>query len=174
VRSAWSLGAQSSLVFSLAPTNDVPGPRKAPVDTTKKADSSAKKAVAKKPPPPKKPAKDTIPIDLTIEVVDANGVTARMPLSRYGPVRRPIELQVYRRRGRDTERFANKWELVLQTFVVPVADLKQAEPGLDPSAIRSVRFVFDRSIAGTVILTDLGVSNIDPAFLTPSVTAAAP
>jgi hypothetical protein len=174
VRTAWSLGAQSALVFSLAPTNDVPGPRKAPVDTTKKADST-KKEVAKKPPPPKKPAaKDSTPIDLTVEVVDANGVTARLPLSRYGPVRRPIELQVYRRKGRDTERFANKWELVLQTFVVPVSDLKQAEPRLDPSSIRSVRFVFDRTVAGTVILSDLGVANIDPAFLTPSVTAAAP
>jgi hypothetical protein len=144
------------------------------VDSTKKADSASKKQVAKKPPPKKPAAKDSTPIDLSVEVVDANGVAARIPLSRYGPVRRPIELQVYRRRGRDTERFANKWELVLQTFVVPVSDLKQVEPRLDPSSIRSVRFVFDRSVAGTVILSDVGVSNIDPAFLTPSVTAAAP
>ena len=47
------------------------------------------------------------------------GHTARLPLSRFGTIRRPLETRVYRREGRDETRFATIFELVPQTFVVP-------------------------------------------------------
>jgi hypothetical protein len=164
LRRALPMDARSALVFSLAPTESKPGPRQPPKDTTKKADSAAKKPV-KKPQAPKAAAPDTVPMDLTVEVTDAGGRTARVALSAYGPVRRPLESFVYRRAGRDKLRFATTYEIVLQTYTIPFADFVRAAPGFDADRIATVRWVFDRTEAGTVYLDNVGVSRMRPEFL---------
>jgi len=96
------------------------------------------------------------PLDLTLEVVDANGTRAAVPLSRYGAVRRPLEMTVTRRRDTESTNFARLYELVLQTYSVPLSDFRALAPTLDPKRITAVRFLFDRTPAGTVILDDVG------------------
>lgn len=167
LRRVWDIGSRSALVLSLAPTDQKPGPRKAPADSTAKTDSTQARKPAPKP-PPKPAAKDTVPIDLSIEAVDVRGTSARVALSRYGPVRRPLEMTVYRRKGRDKAVFPTLYELVLQTYVIPLADLQAANAAFDPASVREVRLLFDRTIAGTVVMTDVGLSNLDPAFLSRS------
>lgn len=166
---AWSLGPDASLVFLLAPTLDVPGPRKAPKDSTAgdsaKADSARKPARREQKPRAKEEPRDGTHIDLTVEMVDAGGRTARLPLSRFGVVRRPLETKVYRRAGWDSRNFGQTHEIVLQSYVLPLAEFVGASPGFDPSALREVRLVFDRTVAGTVILDEIGFSKIDPAFM---------
>jgi hypothetical protein len=156
----------------MAPTAATPGPRAAAKDTTKKdsTKTAGPKPRAPKPPPtPKKvpTAADSLPLEISIEAVDAGGTSARIPLSRYGVLRRPIEVTVLRRKGRDKSNFASQAELIPQTYVVPLADFRAAAPGFDPARIVTVRWVFDGTRAGTVLLTDIGFSNIDPAFLIP-------
>ena len=175
LRSAWNVGAASSLVFSLSPTDAKPGPRAAARDTTKKADSLSKaapKEAAPKKPKTKNAKPDTVPIDLSIEVTDAGGRTATVPLSAYGVVRRPLESYVYRRAGRDKQRFANVYEIVLQTYAIPLADFSRAAPGFDPSRITRVRWRFDRSIAGTILLDNIGFSNMRSEFTAHTIGAA--
>ena len=155
---------QSSVYLSIAPTDAKPGPRQPARDSTKK-DSSKAKSRAPKKPDAKKDEKDTTTIDLTVEVVDANNVTARLPLTRYGMPRRPLETHVLRRADREKTQFANTYELVLQTYVLPLADFVTASPQFAPDKLKAIRLVFDRSPAGTIILDDVGVSAIDPAFL---------
>ena len=172
VRSAWNVGDGSSLVLSLAPTPATPGPRKTGSDTAKKADSSGTKgkpapklAANQKKPAPKKEPPDTTPVDLTVELVDASGGTARAPLSQFGKPRRPLELTVYRRKGRDKSAFANTYELVLQTYVMPVKEFARGSSGFDASRVRAIRLVFDRTRVGQVVVDDIGFSAIDPAYL---------
>ena len=175
LRSAWNVGTSSSLVFSLSPTDAKPGPRAAARDTTKKTDSLSKPAPKKAAPkkPKTKDAKpDTVPIDLSIEVTDAGGRTASVPLSAYGVVRRPLESYVYRRAGRDKQRFANVYEIVLQTYASPLADFTRVTPGFDPARMVRVRWRFDRSIAGTIILDNIGFSNMRAEFTAPTIGAA--
>lgn len=172
LRTAWSVGAPTALEFSMAPTSATPGPRAAAKDTTKKDSTKTagpKQPAPKPPPPPKKvpTALDSLPIELSIEVVDAKGTTARLPLSRYGVVRRPIEVTVLKRKGRDKTNFASLAELIPQTYVIPLADFRAATPSFDPAQLKTIRWVFDGTRAGTVVLTDVGLSNIDPAFLAP-------
>ena len=174
--SSWALGRDASLVFLLAPTLDVPGPRKAPKDSSAadstKADSARKRA--RKPPnkpKPKEEPRDGTHIDLTVELVDAGGRAARLPLSRFGVVRRPLQTKVYRRAGWDSRNFGQTYELVLQTYVLPLADFADASPGFDPARVREVRLVFDRTFAGTVILDEVGFSRLDPAFMAGRVPA---
>ncbi len=164
LRSALRIDASSTLMFSLAPTDAKPGPRQPPKDTTGKADSSAKKPARDRKPPPKPAGPDTVPMDLSIEVVDADGRNARVTLSTYGPVRRPLESHVYRRAGRDKLRFATTYEIVLQTYAIPLADFVRATPGLDLARLARVRWVFDRTEAGTVYLDNIGFSRMRPEF----------
>jgi hypothetical protein len=166
VVTALNVGRESSIYLSLAPTDAKPGPRAPARDTTKKADSTKKDE--KKPPakkPDGKPQKDTTQVDLSIEVVDASGHAARLPLTRYGKPRRPLEIHLLRRADEERQRFPTQFELVLQTYVLPLADFVQAAPGFDPTHLRSVRLVFDRLAAGTVVVDDIGVSSRAAPFV---------
>jgi dienelactone hydrolase len=183
LRAAQMPTAASALYLSLAATKDKPGPRAGAKDTTKADTSAAGKAKAKAladsvkkdsitkakaapKPAAKKEAADTVPIEITVELSDSAGHTARMPLGRYGTIRRPLETHIYRREGRDESRFATIFELVPQTFVLPLADFAKASPQFDPSKLKSLRLVFDKTIAGTVVVSDIGISpKIDPAYL---------
>jgi dienelactone hydrolase len=165
---AWQLHAGSTLDFLLMPTEQVPGPRAAPRDTAA-ADSMARPAArsaARRQPQPRRRADAPKPaIDLSIEVVDAAGVRATLPLSRYGAIRRPLETRVLRRADIERARIPRHFETVLQSFSIPLGDFRSAEPTLDIASIRQVRFVFDRAPAGTVIIDDIGFSAMEPGFL---------
>ena len=168
--SDWAIGRDSVLTVALAATTTKPGPR-APEKTEeeKQKEAEAAKAKAKAPaakkPAPKKPAEpkkkeepDQTPIDLTVEVVDAAGRSARLPISRYGVARKPLEANVLIRRGRDATAFTNNYELIPQAFLLPLADFVQASPGFDPSALAAVRLLFDKTPAGTVVIQHIGVT----------------
>lgn len=165
LRTALSLGEGSALVFSLAPLSNVPAPRAAPKDSTKDSTATARSAGAPRPPRVTVP-KDSTPMDLSVELVDEAGVAVKLPLSRYGAVRRPLESYVYRRSGRDKQRFANVYEVVLQTYTIPLRD---AVPGsqFNPRRLKSVRWVFDRTVAGSVLLDQIGLSRMGTEFFVP-------
>lgn len=167
---AWGVDASAALCFSVAPADVKPGPRPLPKDTTKKDSTradSAKKARTPKPPKPPKVQPDTFPVDFTVEVTDAAGVIASVPVRRYGVPRRPLDVRILRRANQEQLRFANKFETVLQSYVIPLSDLVAVSPTLDPARIRTVRFVFDRAIWGTVLVDDIGLwPRADPAFFT--------
>ena len=167
LRGAWSTDTTQAIVLSLAPTPDEPGPRSPPKDTTK-VDSTKKVAAAKSKKPPIKVKPDSTPFDLTVEAVDASGNAARVALSAYGPVRRPLDIYVMRRKGRDKANYSTTYEIVLQTYVLPLADFVRAKPGFDAGRLRSIRLLFDRTVAGTIVLSDVGLSKIDRGFFTVS------
>jgi dienelactone hydrolase len=183
LRAALAPSENSAIYLSLTATKDKPGPRPGPKDSTKadtskagkaradsiKADSVAKAKAAPKPPKKKEEA-DTIPIELTVELVDAAGHSAKMPLARYGTIRRPLETKIYRREGRDETRFASTFEMVLQTFVIPVGEFAKTAPAFDPKQLKTIRLLFDKSVAGTVVLSDIGISpKIDPSYMAGSI-----
>jgi dienelactone hydrolase len=166
LRAALAPSAAGAVVLTVGSTTQQPGARRgAPRDTTAKKDStarsdSAKKAAPKAPKPPaaKKPAKDTVPPDFTVEVVDAAGHVARVPLSTFGPVRMPIETYLYRRAGRDKQRFGTLSEPVMQTYRAPLAQFVAANAQFDASTLKEIRLVFDRKRVGAVFLDDIGLS----------------
>ena len=125
-----------------------------------------KPAPKPKEPPKPKEEPDLTPVDLTVELIDSAGHVARLPLGRFGLARHPLDARIYRRAGRDATRFTNIYELIPQTFVMPLADFTQAAPEFDPRQIASIRLLFDRTEAGTVVLEHVGLSTpADPAFL---------
>lgn len=159
---AWALGPQSSLQFLLMPTEEVPDPRTPPEDADSTGQGAANEPERKE---EEEPAlEDLPPVDLTIEVTDAAGTKARLPLSRYGAIRRPLETHVMRRADQDERFFERPFDYVMQTYSIPLGDFREAVPSLDLASLKSVRLVFDRTPAGTVILDRVGFTTMDPAF----------
>ncbi|MBE3135236.1 MAG: hypothetical protein IMZ55_17355, partial [Acidobacteria bacterium] len=78
----------------------------------------------------------------------------------------PLDARIYRRKGRDAQRFTSIFELIPQTFVMPIADFVESAPEFDPRRLTAIRLVFDRTEAGTVVVEHVGLSTpADPAFL---------
>ena len=167
LRTAWHVDRESALVFSLSATDTKPGPRQPARDTTKKDTTDKKATPAKRPPPPPRRSSgpDTTAFDLSVEIVDAAGSSAKVPLSTYGPVRRPVEAYIYRRSGRDKLRFGSLSEIVLQTYVIPFAEWRRVAPNLDLDRVVKVRLVFDRTPAGSIVLDNIGFSRMSRDFL---------
>ncbi len=88
-----------------------------------------------------------------------------LPLSKFGVPRRPLEIHILRRRDQEQQRYPTQYEMVLQTYVMPLADFAQASPQFDPTHLQSMRLVFDRLVAGTVVVDDIGISATAGPFL---------
>ena len=161
---AFGVGDSSSVVLSLAPTMTIPGPRKPARDSTRRGRDTV---ATKNQPAPPKVHDDSVPMDLTVELVDAAGHRARLPLSMFGPVRRPLITHVLRRADREKDRFREPYELVLQTYPMPLAAFHAVAPSFDPAQLRVIRLVFDRTPAGEVVMDDVGLANMNPAFRVP-------
>ncbi len=94
------------------------------------------------------------PVDLTIDVADRAGHTARLPLSSACLLQPQIEARVWKGvAGKQPRR-----ETVLQTFALPLAGFVAQDPALDVKEIALVRIVFDRTPAGLVALREIGLA----------------
>ena len=92
--SNWNLDEETTIDFLMAATDATPKPRSASKDSTEDNQQEA-------PRPGSRDEGDEDgekpPIDLTLEVTDSYGSTARVPVSRYGPIRRPLKISILRR-----------------------------------------------------------------------------
>ena len=110
------------------------------------------------------------PIDVSIEIADAMGETASLMLSDYGAIRRPLQIDILRRRDIEKQEYAQNYEIVLQTFSIPLADFTDLNPQLDLGRLSSIRFLFDSTAEGSVIIDDVGISFLREAFTAKSMS----
>jgi hypothetical protein len=169
-----NLTGHTTLDFLLAATEEKPGPRKLARDNTKNDSTENRRSneSGDETERDEDEDEDDEPIDLSIVVTDANGSSASVPLSRYGPVRKPLEISILRRKDIERERYTDNFDLVLQTYSILLEDFSAANDRIDISRLMSIRFDFDRSEAGTVIVDDIGFSALRPGFT--RVSAARP
>jgi dienelactone hydrolase len=142
-------GPDDVLAFHLADAKQEPSP---PLDEEKPGRDEKKKDESKK----ENARKDEAPkpIDLTVEIEDAAGRTARLPLGRFHPLQPRIDAPVTKAAWLADQKPS---ELVFDSFEFPLAAFRAATPGLDPSRLRAVRFLFDRTEKGVVVLDDLAL-----------------
>ncbi|MEK9501362.1 alpha/beta hydrolase [Gaopeijia maritima] len=156
----WGVGEGHAVELSLSATERIPGPRRAPGDDDEDEENDERdgdRGSGERPDPdaPKPP------VDLSIQVEDAAGRTASVPLSDYGPIRRPLEIHILRRTDQETR---DPTELVLQSYHIPLADFAAIDGALDLAEIRAVRLVFDRAAAGEVLVDGIGFSAMGADF----------
>ncbi len=109
--------------------------------------------------PRAKSNKDSVTVlDFRIELETSDGVTASVALSDLAPLPPPLTIRLYKW-ARSEKRFgaaSRDYDQVLTRYAVPLAALEQKVPGFTASKVRTVRFVFDRSETGTVLLDGVG------------------
>ena len=173
---SWGLSGSFTLDFMLGPTNSTPRPRKDPAaaenEENEDEDPEAVDAEDENESQDENEngdedasADEDPAIDLSIEIEDASGHKARVRLGDYGAIRRPLETYIMRRADREASRFQRHWELILQTFSIPLGDFVAQNSSLALGRLTAVRFVFDRIHAGEVSIDQIGFSDLDPAFL---------
>ena len=99
------------------------------------------------------PEASTGPLDLTLELTDASGRTARQPLSHVAPLL-PHVVSRYLKPPAGTG--APRSEVVFQDFGFRLSELAASSPGFDLRRLRRVALVFDRSPSGSAVLDDVG------------------
>ena len=164
---SWKLTPASALVFDMANYGTKPRPLAAGDTATPppEPDTAHKKAASAPKPPAlsdsarKAAAKaDSLPLDLTVELVFADGHVAAIPLSEIAPIRPPLTSRIW-----SYDYFATRLnppaknhDDILAHYTIPFSRFAEKVPGLNPAMIRAVRFRFDRGPAGTVLLDDVG------------------
>jgi len=159
----WQLSEGHTLDFMLGPTNSVPTPRGDPDTASSDEESDGREEEGVRGSSTGDEAEPEV--DLSVELEDAMGRVARVTLSDYGPIRRPLDTWILRRADQERARFADHWELILQTYSIPLGDFKAENQGLDLGQLMKIRFVFDRVHAGEVSIDQIGFSDLDSAFL---------
>jgi len=141
----WQLDEKASLVFTLADTDE--DPHKADKDKDKEKDK-------KKSDDKKKETKE--PVDLTLELVGSDGVSARVPLSQVFPLQPILKVKFTKWEYLETALYKSPTEPEFQTYRIPLSDFVQASGAFDPGKLKTIRFLFDRTKSDVIILDEVG------------------
>ena len=98
------------------------------------------------------------PLDLTIELRDRYGESARIPLSTVEPIHPALPVRIVKWEWLEKKFFKMFSERIFQTYQIPFSRFAESNPELDSAKLETVRFVFDRSPKGTIMLDDVGIS----------------
>jgi dienelactone hydrolase len=103
----------------------------------------------------KRPPEDNLtPLDLTLELMDHSGVIARLPLSAFSLLQPPLRVHLGKASWMS---LLPASEPIFQTFEFQLSDFIGQNPRFDPSQLCEIRFLFDRSPTGVVILDEMGI-----------------
>jgi dienelactone hydrolase len=167
---AKTLTPASTLCFDLADTNENPpdpdadkdkdkkdGPKDSKSKDGKKGAKKEAKQAGKKDAKKDDDKKRKAPLDFTIELVTADGKTARLPLSVIGPIYKPFRVEYVKFNKFGFGRDDKDTEAVLQRYAVPLKSF----PSLTSAQIREIRFRFDRSKEGVVVVDNIAFESQD-------------
>jgi hypothetical protein len=93
-----------------------------------------------------------------VELVAADGRSARLPLGHVHPVQPILEVTFTKWPYWERLRYRSSTEPVLQTYEIPLSDFVQANPDFDPGQLKQIRFRFDRTRTGVIFLDDVGLT----------------
>ena len=128
---AFNLDEDSSLIFSMADTNEFP-------PACENGDGAV--------------VSDDELIDLRIELEDSRGEKASILLSSWLPLSPRVEVQVKKADFLGNSRI----EPVFQDYSLALSSFQAENPNLDLENIYTIRFVFDQTPAGFIVLDDVG------------------
>jgi dienelactone hydrolase len=96
------------------------------------------------------------PLDLTVELVDANGNSARLPLSYFSTLHPPLKVTFTKWPILESMAYEKSSEPVLETFEFPLKAFKEANPDFEPGKLEKIIFLFDKGDEGVIYLDEIG------------------
>lgn len=100
-------------------------------------------------------SKQREPLDLTLELTDGAGRRVSLPLSHVAALPPPLTYRMFK----PPLQVSFEAEPVFSTYALPLAAFRAEDEAFDPTTLSVIRFVFDRSSAGEIILADIGLRN---------------
>jgi hypothetical protein len=140
-------GKHSCLYFVMADANENSNPHPAEQEEAKEDTCNQDKNEEDK------ADKKKEPIDLTIVLIDTAGRTAALPLSAYSFLSRQLEPKLMKA---DFMTDVAKTDLVFQVFFFPLTSFREQNPDLDIGHISEIRFLFDSTEEGVVVIDNIG------------------
>lgn len=98
------------------------------------------------------------PLDLTIELWDRDENGAALPLSAIGPIHPALPVRLAKWTWMEKKYIEEFSERLLQTYEIPIRQFMETNTSFEPARLESIRFVFDRSPWGSVMLDDIGIT----------------
>jgi hypothetical protein len=146
----WDIDVDSAVVFSLADADEeVPEPDDEDEDEEVEEDEDEEQDEDED--------KEEEPPDLTIEIMTRHGVSVGLPLSLFRSVT-PVLRSRFTKFWDEEKLYGDDYERTLQRYELPLSEFIQSNPEIDPKNIETIRFVFDRTEKGVIILDDIGFS----------------
>jgi hypothetical protein len=97
------------------------------------------------------------PPDLTVEIVTRDGASTGLPLSRFRSVA-PVLNSRFTKLWNEKHLYGDAYERTLQRYELPLSDFIQSNPEIVLKNIETIRFVFDRTEEGVIIIDDIGIT----------------
>jgi len=95
---------------------------------------------------------------LTIQVKDKSGTTSELPLSEIGILNSAIKVK-FTKWSFLEKQYDNEVEINLQSFQIPLQEFIVRNPKINAQKIEYIKFIFNRTLKGEVLLDDIGYSN---------------
>lgn len=152
----------SLLAASDTATPTMPGAAQPAADSSTpagpRASRRASRAERTKKEPPKDLPADSIRVDLSVALELADGRVAALPLSAVATLRPPLRIRLYKYAWVEKQLTGEPrdHEYVLQRVEIPFARFAALLPGFGLEQVTGIRFTFDRTPAGTILLDDVG------------------
>ncbi|MDH5743896.1 MAG: hypothetical protein OEZ52_10145, partial [Candidatus Aminicenantes bacterium] len=102
--------------------------------------------------------KDKEPLDFSVELVDSEGQIARLPLNRFMLVP-PVLKAKYTKFKKENNIYGKAYEPTLQVFELPLSVFMKEFPEFNAARLDKIRFVFDLSSEGVIILDRVGFAD---------------
>jgi hypothetical protein len=149
----WELSPDSLLVFHLAEASEKP-PKPDEEETDEEKPNENKAGELEEAEKEEEDKKE--PLDFTVELVARDGSVARLPLSRFRPLPPVLKARFTKVSALEKKWYHSPSEPVLQTYELPLAAFVEVETKFKPANLETIRFRFDRSPKGVIILDQVG------------------
>lgn len=150
------------LVFSMTDTGEEPPEPEEDEQEEEKENAEKNEKKPGEKPDEKKPEEEEEeeeekePLDLTLELVDTNGSSARLPLSYFSTLHPPLKVTYTKWPMFENFAYEKSTEPLLETFEFPLKAFKQTNPDFKPGKLEKIIFLFNKGCQGVIYLDEIG------------------
>ncbi len=100
-------------------------------------------------------------LDFTIQLTDAAGQISALRISEIKGITKPLKTRFTKFAFLDKQMIGADWEVQLQTYHFPIETFTTINPEFNLDAISYIKFIFDQTNYGVVVLDEIGVAEDD-------------
>ncbi len=100
------------------------------------------------------------PTDFTVALESENGVTVKLPVSRFRTLRPSVPVRFTKLEYLDHLLYKEPSEPVFQSVEMPLRDFAEVDRRFDAKKLKTVRLIFDRTSASELLISQIGMERV--------------